>query len=141
MKESFSSPEGEKQITRGKVIDAYKELVARGITNPDDLDLQDPEVKRAHELFDKWQAQEDARSEGNMELRRQANLSKTMLYVDAGFTDPEYLDEVLHDWLIQDAEDVKERTDNLERSETRRQIAAAMKKVRSLLSLLEEKKQ
>lgn len=133
MKESFSSPESGEKINREQVVDAYKKFVERGITNPDDLNLSDPEVQEANELFDKWRIQEDAGSVGNEELEYRANLSKTMLYVDAGFTDPAYLDEVLHDWLMQDAQNAEKQSDNPERVETRRQITAAMKKIRDIL--------
>lgn len=40
-----------------------------------------------------------------------------MLYVDAGFTDPVYLDEVLKDWLVQDAQSAEKQNDNPERIE------------------------
>lgn len=133
MKESFSSPESAEKIKREQVVDAYKKFIERGITSPDSLDLDDPEVKEANDLFYKWQAQEDRKAEGNEELEHRANLSKTMLYVDAGFTDPAYLDEVLHDWLIQDAQYAEKQSDNPERTETRQQIAAAMKKIRGIL--------
>ncbi|MDI6734535.1 MAG: hypothetical protein QMD50_03570 [Patescibacteria group bacterium] len=134
MKESFPSPESENKITREKVIDAYKKFVERGIKNPDDLDLEDSEVKEANELFDKWREQEDKSAEGNEESEHRINLSKTMLYVDAGFTDPAYLDEILKDWLAQDAQNAEKQIDNPERVETRRQIAEAIKKIRNLLA-------
>ncbi|MEX0877670.1 MAG: hypothetical protein WDZ40_02265 [Candidatus Spechtbacterales bacterium] len=134
MKESFPSPESEKEITREEVINAYKKFVEQGVKNPDDLDFENAEVKDANELFDKWQAQEDKRSEGSNELKHRTNLAKTMLYVDAGFNGPGYLDEVLHDWLVQDAQNAEQQNDNPERVETRRQLAEAMKKVRNLLA-------
>ncbi len=134
MKESFPSPESEKEIAREEVVNAYKKFVERGIKNPDDLDFKDPEVKEANELFDKWRAQEDTRAEGNEELSRRVNLLKTMLYVDAGFTDPVYLEEVLKDWLAQDAQNAEKQNDNPERVEIRRQLAEAMKKIRKLLA-------
>lgn len=133
MNESFSSPEQKSEITRGEVISAYRRFVEQGITNPDDLDLNNPEVQEANELFDQWQKQEDARAKGNEESMYRVNLAKTMLFVDAGFTDPDYLDEILRDQLNQDAQDVEKQSDNPERVETRRRIAEAMKKVRNLL--------
>lgn len=133
MKESFPSPESREKIKREQVVDAYKKFVNRGITNPDDLNLSDPEVQEANKLFDKWRTEEDAGSAGNEELEHRTNLSKTMLYVDAGFTDPAYLDEVLNDWLVQDAQNAEKQSDNPERVETRRQIATAMKKIRGIL--------
>lgn len=133
MKESFSTPESEKEITREEVINTYNKFVEQGIKNPDDLDLENPEVRGANELFDKWRAQEDARAEGDEELSHRINLSKTMLYVDAGFTDPDYLDEVLKDWLAQDAQNAEKQSNNPERIETRRQLSEAMKKIRNLI--------
>ena len=73
------------------------------------------------------------KAEENEELRHRNNLSKTMLYIDAGFTDPDYLDEVLNDWLAQDAQNAEKQSDNPERVKTRQQLAKAMKKVRNLL--------
>jgi len=133
MNEYSLSPESEQKIKREQVIDAYKKFVERGITNPDDLNPNDPEVNEANKLFDKWQKQEDVLAEGEEESERRKNLSKTMLYVDAGFTDREYLDEVLNDWLAQDAQGAEKQSDNLERTETRRQIATAIKKIRNIL--------
>ena len=133
MKESFPSPESKKEITRDEVINVYKKFVEQGVKNPDDLDLENPEVKEANDLFDKWREQEDKSAEGNEESEHRINLSKTMLYVDAGFTDPNYLDEVLNDWLAQDAQNAEKQNDNPERAETRRQLAEAMKKIRNLL--------
>ena len=134
MKESFPTPESKKEITREEVINAYKKFVEQGIKSPDALDLENQEVKEANELFDKWRTQEDTRVEGNEELSHRINLSKTMLYVDAGFTDSGYLDEVLKDWLAQDAQNAEKQNDNPERVETRRQLAEAMKKIRKLLA-------
>jgi len=57
-----------------------------------------------------------------------------MLYVDAGFSDPDYLDEVLHDWLAQDSQNAEKQSDNPERVETRRQIAQAMNKIKNILT-------
>ena len=123
---------GEK-ITKESVINAYRRFVEAGITNTDDLDLNDPDVQKAHNLFYQWQKQEDVRVSRNEELQKQIHLAKTMLYVDAGFTDPEYLDEVLNDWLIQDSVNAEKQADNPERIETRRQIATAIFKIRSIL--------
>ena len=134
MKESFPTPESKKEITREEVINAYKKFVEQGIKSPDALDLENQEVKEANELFDKWRTQEDTRVEGNEELSHRINLSKTMLYVDAGFTDSGYLDEVLKDWLVQDAQNAEKQNDNPERVETRRQLSEAMKKIRNLLA-------
>ncbi len=53
MKESFPSPESGEKIKREQVVDAYKKFIDQGITNPDDLNLSDPEVQKANELFDR----------------------------------------------------------------------------------------
>jgi len=45
MREQFSSTESQKEITREKVIAAYKKFVERGIKSPNDLDSNDAEVK------------------------------------------------------------------------------------------------
>jgi len=134
MPELYSS-ELKKEITREEVIVAYKKFIEQGIKNPDNLDPKNIEVKKANELFYQWQAQEDARAEGNEELMHRTNLSKTILYVDAGFTDPNYLEEILNGWLfVQDAPNAEKQSDSPERTETRRQIAEAMKKIRKLLA-------
>lgn len=132
----LSPPEQEPihEITKEEVVAAYGRFVERGITNPDDLDLEDPEVKEANELFYKWVKQEDERAVGNEELKHRANLSQTMFYIDAGFTDPEYLEEVRDDFLEQMDEDIEEQPDNPERIETRRLIAEAMLRVEKLLA-------
>lgn len=133
MSEILTSPEQRGEITREEVVNAYSVFVKQGIEHPDDLDLEDPEVKMANELFNRWQEQEDARVGGNEELAYRTDLAKTMLFVDAGFTDPDYLDEILSDYLVQMDEDVEKQKDNPERVETRRQIAQAAKKIKKLL--------
>ena len=133
MKESFSSSELKREITKDEVIAVYKKFVERGIKNPDNLDFMDPEVKEAEDLLLAWQEQEDQSANSDDELQLRANLAKTMFYVDAGFGDPDYLDEILHDWLIQDSQNAEKQIDNPERIETRRQIAQAMNKIRSML--------
>lgn len=133
MKESFSSPELKREITKDDVIAVYKKFVERGIKNPDNLDFTDPEVKEAEDLLLAWCEQEDQSANGDDELQLRANLAKTMFYIDASFDDPDYLDEILHDWLIQDSQNAEKQLDNPERIETRRQIAQAMNKIRSML--------
>lgn len=134
MKETFSSPESEKEISREEVIASYQKFVERGITNPDDLDLEDPEVQAANQLFDQWLAQKDTKAGEDTELNLRTRLAATMFYVDAGFTDPEYLNEVLHEWLLQEAENAEKKDNDPRRAETRHEIALAIKKVRNLLA-------
>lgn len=126
-------PSSAREITREEVVSAYQRLVAKGVTNPDDLNPEkDPDVKEANELSDLWQQQQMARAGDDPELKRQANLSADMVAVDAGFTDPGYLEEVISEWLGHDAESAEKQEGNEGRIETRKQIAAAIKKVRGL---------
>jgi len=122
MKESIPTPE---KVSKDQVIEAYKKFVERGITSPDTLDLEDPEVIEANSLFDRWQAQEDSNDE-------RVNFEKTKLYVDAGFTDPNYLEDVLG-WLMQDADNAEKDIDDSTRVQLRNDMAQEIKKIRSLL--------
>lgn len=76
------------------------------ITSPDLMDLNDPEVKEANELFYKWQAEEQAKTQGDERAEAEFNFAATTFYVDAGFTDRTYLEDVL-DFLEQDLENVE----------------------------------
>lgn len=124
------------KITREQVIAAYEKFVKKGVTNPDCLDLEDPEVKEANELYNSWMDQEEKiieeEQENNEEIALIKNIERNMLYVDAGFHDPEYLREVLG-WLASDIEDAPIEKDNLLRQKTRNKMVTAIKKVRSLL--------
>ena len=122
---NVDSVEKDKKVSKEQVIEVYKKFVERGITSPDALDLNDPEVIKANNLFDKWQAQEDSNDE-------RVNFEKTKLYVDAGFTDPNYLEDVLG-WLMQDADNVEKQADVPVLVQLRQDIAQEIKKIRSLL--------
>jgi hypothetical protein len=56
-----------------------------------------------------------------------------MFYVDAGFTDPTYLEEVLG-WLAEDGMNVEKLPDNEKKMKLRADIADAIKKIRMILS-------
>ena len=124
MSEQISTPE---KVSREQALAMYRKFVERGITSPDALDLNDPEVIKANNLFDKWQAQEDSNDE-------RVNFEKTKLYVDAGFTDSNYLGDVLG-WLFQDAGDIEKQPDNPTRVQLRSDYAKEIKKIRDLLGL------
>jgi len=126
-------PEIEREITREGAMAAYKQFVDKGITNPDDLDLNDPSVLAANKLFYKWQKQGNEEAKDNCEHGLRNNLDKTMFYIDAGFTDREYLDKVLNDWLAQDTLDTEKQIDNPDRAMTRRLYSEAIRKIRKLL--------
>ena len=130
MKESFPTPES--PVSKEQVIAAYKKFIDRGITNPDSLNLDDSEVQEAHQLFDKWQLQEDTAAAGNKDAERRINFFKTKMYVDAGFTDPTYRGDVLG-WLFQDAGDLGKQPDNPENVKLRQDYAEEIRKIRGLL--------
>ena len=119
-------------ITREAVIAAYRQLIEHGIKNPFDLELESSEVKAAQKMFDSWRSQEGELVKWSVEGEERVNLSTTMLYVDAGFTDPAYLEDVLSQ-LTQDAANTK-KNGNKERTDTRILIAEAIRKVRRLLN-------
>lgn len=129
-------PSPEKRIQKEEVIAAFKKFVEQGFTDPAELDSKVPEVKEAEELFSNWQKQEDTEAGDDKELRHRANHEKTMLFIEAGFHDPEYLKDVLG-WLVQDAQNAEKQKDNPRREETRLKIAEAMKKIRGLLNKTE----
>ena len=129
----FAQPEMGKEIVRDEAMSAYKKFIDKGVTTPDKLDLDDPEVIEANKKFDEWREQEDKKAAGNPELELRNDLAKTMFYIDAGFTDKDYLEEVLDDWLVQDTLDTGKESDNPERAKTRALYAEAINKIRNLL--------
>lgn len=129
MNNSFESKfEHIKETTREDVMQAYEQFVKNGILNPDDLDLEDPEVIRANELFFKWVKEGDEKAEGNRELEHRFNIEKTIFYVNCGFTDEVYLEDVLSQ-LNQDDDDIVEDINDPESVETRRLFNEAVAKV------------
>lgn len=110
----------QQKVTREQVLESYRKFVERGITSPDSLDLNDPEVVEANNLFHKFVAQENMNDE-------KINFEMTKLYVDAGFTDPNYLEDVLS-WLRQDADNAEKDTDNPAQTQLRQDIAEEIKK-------------
>jgi hypothetical protein len=119
-------------VTREQAIAAFKPFVESGITNSDAIDLKDPVAKEADNLYYTWQSQLDAEAQGNIELEHRANISKAMFYIDAGFTDPAHLQEVLTQWLAEGS--IEEIPGNAERAETLRLLAEARTKVQNLLN-------
>jgi hypothetical protein len=127
--EMISNESGEK-VSREDVLDAFKKLIGKG-TDPADLDDNDPEVKEANRLFERWSAQQESEAQGE-DASLRYNFEKTMLFVDAGFHDPGYLKDILG-WLFQDAEDTKKDENNSTRVQLRKDMADAMRKIRRLL--------
>ena len=134
MEGAYESIESTHQIQRDEVVAAYQEIIEEtGIKHPANLDLNNLDVKKVHQLAENWFTQEQKRFEGNSEKLTQLNISNMMLHVEAGFTDPDYLDEMLNDWLAQDSVDSPKIDDDPERKETRRLIAEATRKIHTIL--------
>lgn len=95
---------------REEVIKALQKFVERGITHPDDLPPNDPEVLAANILLDAWTEQQEAiaQRKGTPEADLEYSFDRSTIFVDAGFSDPNYLDEVANDWLVQDLQDAEE---------------------------------
>ena len=139
MNESFPIFESQEKISRQQVIDAYKKFIERGIISPDALDLDDPEVALANKLFYKWMAQIDMEAEGNHDAGLRNDFEKTMLYVDAGFNDPEYLKDILGFLYSIDTPNAEKDTENSARVQLRHDMAKAMVKLRNMISVSEKK--
>lgn len=50
----YEPGESKSEISKEAVIDAYRKFVERGITHPDRLNLDDPEVIEANNLHYQW---------------------------------------------------------------------------------------
>ncbi len=124
------------EVTKEQLIQEYTKLREKyQITNPDDFDLDDPEVQRVHSMFETWIESIDieAAKIGTSKAELRAELEKTLLYVDAGFDDPTYLEEVAEDFLentLANAEAVKDE----DVSEVIEEIKAAQTTIRERLS-------
>jgi hypothetical protein len=130
--ESFPTPESPEEVSREEVVNAYKKFAEAGFGDPAELDMSDPEVLEAHELYEAWIRQGDEAGVEHGETWRRHNFDKVMVNIDAGFTDELYLRNAL-DWLLQDADEAEKIPDDLERTKTRNMLAEAIRKVRNLL--------
>ena len=130
--EKVTPVESGEKVSRDQVLSAYKKLAGKA-GDPAELDENDPEVISAEKLYEMWEARlsNETMSDGDAQLRH--NFEKTMLFVDAGFHDPDYLEDVL-DWLFQDANEASKNKENPSRIALRKDIAKAIKKVKSLLN-------
>ncbi|OGN27635.1 MAG: hypothetical protein A2941_01440 [Candidatus Yanofskybacteria bacterium RIFCSPLOWO2_01_FULL_49_17] len=111
-----------------KALDAYKKFVSQGVTTPDALDLNDPDVIEATRLFNEWDLEQTERQDP-----RRHNFEKTKFYVDAGFTDPHYLAEVLQ-WLSLDSDDLGKDDNDPALVQLRQDYADEIRKIRKKLS-------
>ncbi len=110
MSERPSSPEQTDQSSREQVLAAFRKLATKDGLDPADLDSNDPEVVAANKLHDAWVEQEEnkAKAAGSSAARLLKNLDLTTIFVDAGFNDREYMEDVANDWLSQDLWDARE---------------------------------
>lgn len=129
--EGIFSPESP-NVERQQVLDAYKKLINRGITNPDRLDGSDPDVISARELEEKWSVQQGNETANDASASQRFNFERNFLYLDAGFTDTSYAAEVIFDLAeqdlhnLEDAEEGEEPNENANpelAEETRKKIA------------------
>src|ERR1019366_4691664 len=95
-----------KEYTREQVVDNYKVLLAQGVTNPFDILVSNnPSLQfaKADQEFIEWAIQRgyDARQVGTVEAELEVSLDIAMVYLDAGFTDRDCLEEI-SDWLTLD---------------------------------------
>jgi hypothetical protein len=118
--ENISSPE-KSVITRDQVVEAFKKFPRQGITNPDELPSDDPDVVAANQLLDDWSKQNETKPEYSFE--------RSTIHFDSGFTDPDYLDELANDWLIQDAENAE-----IENPELAKKIQAKIEEINKFLT-------
>lgn len=98
------------QYSREQVVEAFRRFPQRGINNPSDLPETDPEVIEANNILDAWtkQAQDEARRKATPEANLEFTFDRSTIFVDAGFSDPDYLDEVANDWLAQDLQEAED---------------------------------
>ena len=68
--------------------------------DPAELPDDDPEVAATLYKFDEWRR--SYLQIGSSEERLTRQVTVTTMYFEAGFHNPEYLDEVANDWLVQD---------------------------------------
>jgi len=101
-------------LSREDVINAWKPISAQGFGDPAEIDElitgkpKTEEMLAAERLYDAWYENDQAKPKSPEEALR-SQFETTMLYVEAGFAGPEYLDEVANDWLAQDAESAEEQ--------------------------------
>ncbi len=103
---SFESFPG--KVEKAQVIEAYKKLIEKGITNPYDYKETDTDAKIANDLCTKYFEQLDQSAEVDPTLKHRVNFEKTFFYLDAGFTDPDYVEEVLVEWVPEDLAEAEE---------------------------------
>lgn len=106
MSESQTGEPSKENYSREQIIELLRDARERtGVRHPDDLGSDDPAV----EAFLTWcsQANPYIGVLPPKAAEHSWNLDKTLAYFDAGFDDPDYLDELARDFLVQDRDAAK----------------------------------
>lgn len=101
-------PTPETPVTKAQVIESYKKFISEGVTNPDHLDLDDAEVQYANNLFYRWIKKGNEKAGDDPIAQHRFNSEINFFYLDAGFTDPVYVADVLEDFAGQDIDAAEE---------------------------------
>ena len=100
--------------SREDVINAWKPISAQGFGDPAEIGElitgkpKTQEMLDAEQIYDAWYKSEEAKPKSPEETLK-FQFDTTMLYVEAGFTGADYLDEVANDWLVNDADSAEEQ--------------------------------
>lgn len=72
--------------TKEGALNAYKVFVNNGVTDPDELDKNSPDVQEAHRLYNEWKKQEGLKNSENEDAHIRGKIDEAMFFLDAGFT-------------------------------------------------------
>lgn len=101
----------EPRIDRENVVAALSNLKAKGYTKPDDLPLEDQDVVNAQALEYIWASQQQSlvKKLGTPAADLEFRLLRNTLYIDAGFDDSVYLEDVANGWLEEDLQEAEKK--------------------------------
>jgi hypothetical protein len=90
--------------SRDQIVATISEFASISNGNPDSLDSNNTRLVYADKAFMDWADHERRKAIeiGTLEAKLSANLSISTLYLDAGFNDPDYIDDVINYWLVED---------------------------------------
>ena len=111
MEKSSGERKGPKIDVEEFLAGLFKDAIATfGTTHPGDLPSDDPRVRAIYVPYDSWIRVQTAQAlrVGTPEAHLEMSLKVTPFLVDAGFTDPEYVEEVANDFLAQDLAQAEE---------------------------------
>lgn len=91
-------------VERNSVISELSKISARGIKHPDEVDIHDPVAAEALNLYLVYAKQQlaVAKGIGTLSAQLECSLDLSTVQADAGFTDPDYIEEIANDVLVQD---------------------------------------